>query len=76
LKNPILELIEKKGLSPREFGITYGCTIASIRNVIFGYVDKVPKGIKNVLQKCGFDTSNIDEEYREWLEFKFKKGGI
>lgn len=73
--NPVLKLIIKKGLNPRMFSVTYGCSFSVVRNTIYGYVDRVPKSVKSSLERCGFDVSNLDMEYNEWLKYTFNKEG-
>ena len=71
--NPILRYIKQVGISVRAFAVVYDCSQASLRNVLYGYVDIVPETVKKSLTKAGFSIDNIDEDYKAWRQDKAKK---
>lgn len=76
MKNPVLELIEQTGLSLKEFAITNGCLFTTLRNCIYGNVDKIPKGVVKALVNAGIDVTGVNTLYTEWLIHEYKKEEI
>lgn len=67
MKNPVKDLVERTGLSLKAFGTLYGVSLASLRNVIYGFVNSIPVKVKQALYKAGVETNDIDQQYQEWL---------
>ncbi len=42
--------------------------------MLSGNVDKIPAKVKTAVERAGFSSDEIDEEYHKWLETAFTKG--